>query len=181
MLSSCGRPARAHLVATGIVVASLSIAGPGRAEYVENFMAREFALVTLASAGSVALGFGVASTVYLASGPGDQTGRVVVGIGSIHGGASMLAGGALTLTIGGEENIPPPPDGGSARDALFEARALGSIEIALGAASIGVGIATLATFCSPAGEEKLATAVMSWSVLPIVMPSGGAVAVVGGF
>jgi len=114
-------------------------------------MGRDFALLTLGTAGSVAFGAGVFDVVYLANGPGRQSGRVASGIVSIVAGVALTAGGALALSMVGEDHVPGGAGNKDSTEyrAMQAARVWGTVDIGLGLVSLGLGCVTLATFRSP--------------------------------
>jgi hypothetical protein len=169
-----------RITASACAAAAVALgATTARAEYVENYMARDFAVVTLVAAGSVSLGFDIVSTVYVASGPGDEAGRVVTGVGSIVSGLHLVAGAALALSIGGEENVPGGDENTGEYRALVTTRALSGVCFGLGALSVGLGVVTLATFdgnASPNGDEAL-----TWRLVAVPVADGGGVGIAGRF
>ena len=169
---------RARLLAAGAALLATLTATAAHAEYVENYMARDFALVTLATAGSTAVAFDVGDAIYLAKGRGGQPGRIVCGVGSIVAGVGLLAGGALSLSIGGEENVPgqgsPGFEDQPEYKALTTARVLAAVDFGLGAASTALGIAALATFHADADEPGPRKGAARWRVIPVTLPNRGA-------
>jgi hypothetical protein len=134
----------------------LSSSPDARSEYVENGMARDSAAMTLGIGGTAALAFDIASIVYLAGGKGDQSGRIVTGIGSIAAGAGIIVPSALLLAVAFDETYIPPA-GGSEEEAMHSGRAIAGVTIGLGVASIAVGIAALATYGEPEGDGHVAS------------------------
>jgi hypothetical protein len=155
-------------------------ASEARGEYAENYMGRDFAGITLGAAGSVALGFSIASTVYLAGGPGDEVGRIVTGVGAIHAGTGLMLGGALALSVIGEDHVPAGVEDSPEAEALTVARALAGIDIGLALVSAGLGIASVATY--ERSEEAPTTGAVSWQLAPVVYgDSGGRIGATGRF
>jgi hypothetical protein len=152
---------------------SLSSISEARAEYVENSLGRDFAALTLASGGSVALGFDVVSTIYVSRGPGHEWGRIASGVGSIAGGSFLGVTGVLTLLIVSKSAIPPGGEGGPQDDALTTSRVLAGVEFGLAAVSIGMGIASLATYRSHKKEGVEPQHAFNWHLAPVALPGGG--------
>ena len=169
---------RARLLAAGAASLATLSATAAHAEYVENYMARDFALMTLATAGSTAVAFDVGDAIYLAKGRGGQPGRIVCGVGSIVAGLGLLAGGALSLSIGGEGNVPGQGSPGFEElpeyKALTTARVLAGVEFGLAAASGALGIAALSTFHRDAGDQDTQDAAARWRLIPVTLPNRGA-------
>ncbi len=163
-----------RLVGTAVAAACMSWAGAGRAEYVENQMSRDVAALTLGTSGAAALGFDIASIVYLAGGSGDQLGRIITGVGSLTAGAGLIVGGTLSLSTGGVGHIPGGADNMDSEEgrAMTEARVIAGVDIGLAVASIGVGIATLVTFEGDSEQDGSQTS--RWALWPIIMADDGA-------
>jgi hypothetical protein len=158
-----------------VSVTFLNIGEP-RAEYAENGLGRDFAEMTLASGGSVAVGFDVASTIYLSRGPGHAWGRIASGIGSIGGGAFLGFTGVLSILLVSKSSIPLGGEGGPEDHAFTTARVLGGVELGLAAASIGLGIASLTTYRSHESHEKDGVEpphAFNWHLVPVALPGGG--------
>jgi hypothetical protein len=155
---------------------------PARAEYVENDLGMAMAAITLATAGTTALGFDIANTAYLVQGPGDQPGRIVAAVGSMLAGCGLVIGAAVALSTVGEEHIPGGA-GGSEEAAMRTARRLAAIDIGLAAVSLGLGIATIATYDSEASDHGPPADAVQMRLSPVVVPmaGGGAVGVAGQF
>ncbi|MBW2524940.1 MAG: hypothetical protein JRI23_12220 [Deltaproteobacteria bacterium] len=178
---------RARATALGALSALFVLLQPteARAEYVENIQARDALAITLGVGGTAALALDVANVVYLAGGKGDETGRLVTGIGSIAAGIGIIVPSAMMLAIALDEAYVPYPGGGPEEDALHAGRAIAGVNIGLGVASIGLGIAALATYGAPEAEsQSSATTARMWLLPHPVMASGGSGAGVswgGGF
>jgi hypothetical protein len=145
---------------------------------VESGIGRDLGIITLAVGGSVALAFDVGSGVYIASGRGEEGGRIVTGVGSIVSGVNLLVGGALSFSITGEENAA----GGVNRSKLVEKQAIAGVCMGLGGLSAGLGVFTLTTFERGPSPEGGASSGVAWGLRPIaVSGGGGGVAIAGRF
>lgn len=135
-----------HLfVATTVVLATVTMSQPARAEYVENFMGRDIAIWTLALGGLPAAVFDTLSISELSKGPNRQPLRLAGGVGSTVAGALLIGGSVFALTVMGKEHIPAG-GGRTEEQALHTGQALSYTSIGLGVLSIGLGIASLATY-----------------------------------
>ncbi len=127
------------------------------------------AAVTLGVAGSAAVGFDIASAVYLARGRNRRAGRIVVGIGSMMSGTGLVVGSTFSLLNIQREDTDFCKEGAFvARD---QARALAVTDLVLAGASIGIGVAAVATYGAPKGA---ALSVNLLRVEPFAVGSGGA-------
>ncbi len=130
---------------------------------------RVVAGLTLGIAGSAAVGFDIGSSVYLAGGRNRRAGRIVVGIGSMLSGTGLVVGSALAFVISqGTSTVYCP-------DSIFVARtgvrALEVTDLVLAGASIGIGVAAVATYGAPKGA---APSVNLLRVEPFAVGSGEA-------
>lgn len=151
-----------RILAVGAALLAATTASSARAEYVENAMGRDLAALTLGVAGTAALAFDLGSAVYLAQGQDRRKGRLITGVGSMIAGALLLAGGLFSLTVMGQEHVPAGADTGPEQEALEVGRVLAGIGVGLGVTSVGIGIASVATFRGTDGAVQQATPPVAW-------------------
>src|SRR4051794_34562238 len=127
------------LLAASALAATVAVAAPARAEYAELGMAKEFGTMTFFGFGAAAAVLDGFSVDYLRRGEGPENGRRIVAALQVVDAGLLVASGVTWHRLAGEAR--------QGRDRAMNV--LTGAHLVVGAASLGLGIATYLSHAGP--------------------------------